>query len=62
MRGSHEESIAGEQDISYICDIPRHFLLGMHMAVLLIGSGLARFKFLIERASQRVQFIAVSAE
>lgn len=62
MRGSHEESVAGEQDISYICDIPRHFLLGMHMAVLLIGSGFARFKFLIERASQRVQFIAVSTE
>lgn len=36
MRGSHEESVAGEQDISYICDIPRHFLLGMHMAVLRI--------------------------
>ena len=63
MRDSHEEGIAGEQyNISRIRDIPRRFLLGMHMAVLLIDSGLARFKFPIERASQRVQFIAVSAE
>lgn len=63
MRSSHEESVAGEQyNISHIRDIPRHFLLGVHMAVLLIDSGFARFKFLIERTGQRVQFIAVSAE
>lgn len=42
MRDSHEEGIAGEQyNISHTCDIPRRFLLGMHMAVLLINSGLA---------------------
>ena len=43
MRDNHEEGIAREQyNISHICDIHRNFLLGMHMAVLLIDSGLAR--------------------